>query len=33
MLEGMPPPAADAWRTVGVDAYAKTVKDLMSVEV
>jgi Hemerythrin HHE cation binding domain len=30
MLEGMPPPAADAWRNIGVNAYAQTVKDLMS---
>jgi hemerythrin-like domain-containing protein len=30
MLEGMPPPAADAWCNVGVNAYAQTVRELMA---
>lgn len=30
MLEEMPPPAADAWRNLGITAYTTMVKDLMT---
>ena len=29
MLEGMPPPAVEAWKTVGIDAYKATVAGLV----
>jgi hemerythrin-like domain-containing protein len=33
MLEGMPPPAVEAWRTVGIDAYKASVAQLIGAPV